>query len=202
MSAMPTTRASLLVRLRDPGDGEAWRQFVALYGPVIYAFARRRQVQDADAADLMQEVLRSVMAAARRLNYDPARGSFRGWLFTVTRNKLLDLRERQLRGQGPGGSTAQEMIEQQPAREDEALWDEELRRQLFATAARQVQVEFEEATWQAFWQTAVDGKKPAEVATALGLSVGAVYIAKSRVQARLKQRVSELTLESTGEPGA
>jgi RNA polymerase sigma-70 factor (ECF subfamily) len=195
MSAMPTTRASLLVRLRDPGDGEAWRQFVALYGPVIYGFARRRQVQDADAADLMQEVLRSVMAAARRLNYDPARGSFRGWLFTVTRNKLLDLRERQLRGQGAGGSSAQELINRQPARDDEALWDEELRRQLFAAAAKQVQGEFEPATWQAFWQTAVDGKKPQEVATALGLTVGAVYIAKSRVQARLKRRVSELSDE-------
>src|SRR5271166_4637881 len=125
MSAMPTTRASLLVRLRDPGDNEAWRQFVQLYAPVVYAFARRRQLQDADAGDLTQEVLRSVMGAARKLDYDPARGSFRGWLFTVTRNKLLDQRERQRREQAVGGTSAQEVFAQQPAAEDEALWDEE-----------------------------------------------------------------------------
>ncbi len=192
MSATPSTQASLLVRLRDPGDGEAWRQFVRLYAPVVYAYARRRQLQDADAADLTQEVLRGIMKAARRLDYDPARGSFRAWLFTVTRNKLIDLRERQRRGQGAGGTSAGEMFDRQPAREDEAVWDEEFRRHLFATAAEQVRGEFEEATWQAFWQTAVEGRKPAAVAAELGLSVGAVYVAKSRVQARLKQRVAEL----------
>jgi RNA polymerase sigma factor (sigma-70 family) len=193
MGAMPTTQASLLVRLRDPNDGGAWRQFVQIYGPVVYGFARRRGVQDADAADLMQEVLRSMMTSARRLDYDPSRGSFRGWLFTVTRNKLLDLREKQRRGQGAGGTSAQEMLEQQPARVDESLWDEEFRRHLFSVAADQVKGEFEEKTWRAFWASAVDGKKPQEVAAALGITVGAVYIAKSRVQARLKERVGELT---------
>ncbi len=202
MSPTPTTQASLLVRLRDPGDSEAWRQFVRLYAPVVYGYARRRQLQDADAADLTQEVLRNVMTAARRLDYDPARGSFRAWLFTVTRNKLIDLRERQRRGQGAGGSSAGEVFDRQPAREDETVWDEEFRRHLFTTAADQVRAEFEEATWSAFWQTAVEGKKPAEVAAELGLSVGAVYVAKSRVQARLKQRVNELKVESNGELGS
>src|SRR5262249_22561720 len=117
MSPTPTTQASLLVRLRDPGDGEAWRQFVRLYAPVVYGYARRRQLQDADAADLTQEVLRNVMTAARRLDYDPARGSFRAWLFTVTRNKMIDLRERQRRGQAAGGTSAGELFDQQPARE-------------------------------------------------------------------------------------
>ncbi len=192
MSAMPTTRASLLVRLRDPGDGDAWRQFVQIYGPVVYGFARRRGLQDADAADLMQEVMRGLMTSARRLDYDPKRGSFRSWLFTVTRNRLIDLREKQQRMQAVGGSSAQEMFEQQPAREDESLWDEEFQRQLFAVAAEHVKGEFEQTTWSAFWSTAVDGKKPPEVAAELGISVGAVYIAKSRVQARLKERVAEL----------
>src|SRR5439155_9907494 len=166
MGVMPTTRASLLVRLRDPSDGEAWRQFVRLYAPVVYAYARRRGMQDADAADLTQEVLRGVNAAARRFDYDPARGSFRGWLFTVTRNKLHDLRERQRRGRGAGGTSALERLDALPGREDEALWDEEFRRHLFAAAAEQVRGEFEEATWQAFWRTAVDGVKPAAVASA------------------------------------
>jgi RNA polymerase sigma-70 factor (ECF subfamily) len=192
MSSMPTTRASLLVRLRDPGDGDAWEQFVQVYGPVVYGFARKRGVQDADAADLMQEVLRSLMTSARRLDYDPKRGSFRNWLFTVTRNKLIDLREKQRRGQAVGGSSALEMLDQQPSRDDESLWDEEFRRQVFSVAAEQVKVEFEPTTWSAFWSTAVEGAKPQEVAAALGISVGAVYVAKSRVQARLKERVAEL----------
>ena len=196
---MPTTRASLLIRLRDPSDGEAWRQFIELYGPVVYGFARRRHIQDADAADLMQEVLRSVMNAAHKLDYDPSRGSFRGWLFTVTRNKLLDLRERQRRGQGTGGTTAQQILDQKPDDEDESLWDQEFRRRLFAVASEQIRNEFEDATWQAFWRTAVDGEKAKEVAESLGLSVGAVYIAKSRVQSRLKVRVRELGEDFTAE---
>src|SRR5262245_42747195 len=192
MSAMPTTQASLLVRLRDASDGDAWRQFVQVYGPVVYGFARRRGVQDADAADLMQEVLRSMMTSAHKLDYDPSRGSFRGWLFTVTRNKLLDWREKQKRRQGSGGTSAQEMLEQQSAREEESLLDQEFRRHLFSVAAEQVKGEFEEQSWRAFWLAAVDGKKPQEIAAALGISVGAVYIARSRIQARLKERVAEL----------
>src|SRR5438270_7260333 len=93
MEQSPATRASLLVRLRDPHDKEAWGQFVQLYAPVIYGFARKRGLQDADAADLMQEVLRSVSRAAGRLEYDPSRGSFRGWLFTITRNKVFNFLE-------------------------------------------------------------------------------------------------------------
>src|SRR5438552_1369435 len=85
MPESPQTRASLLVRLRDGHDREAWRQFVDLYAPLVYGFARRRGLQDADAADLMQDVLRAVSGAAGRLDYDPAKGTFRSWLFTVTR---------------------------------------------------------------------------------------------------------------------
>jgi RNA polymerase sigma-70 factor (ECF subfamily) len=201
MSASPSTRASLLVRLRDPGDGEAWRQFVQLYAPVVYGYARRRGLQDADAADLTQDVLRRMAKGAGQFAYDPSRGAFRGWLFTVTRNQLLDFQERNQRQRGVGGTSAQQRLEQEPDRQDEAVFDEEFRRRLLAAAAEQVRCEFEARTWEAFCQTAVDGKKPQDVAVALGLSVGAVYIAKSRVQARLKERVRELADESTGAPG-
>ncbi|HEV3259784.1 MAG TPA: sigma-70 family RNA polymerase sigma factor, partial [Gemmataceae bacterium] len=103
MAELPTTRPSLLVRLRDARDIEAWRQFVQLYGPVVYAYGRRRGLQDADAADLTQEVLRAVSTAVTRLEYDRQRGSFGGWLFTVAHHKLHDLLARQRRpGQGSG----------------------------------------------------------------------------------------------------
>src|SRR5437660_7551812 len=109
MLESPATRASLLVRLRDGGDAGAWQEFVQLYAPVVYGFARKRGLQDADAADLMQEVFRSVAGAAGRLEYDPKRGSFRGWLYTVTRNKIytfLDSQRRQVRGSGDSGAQA------------------------------------------------------------------------------------------------
>src|SRR6516162_6197459 len=113
MQESPATRASLLVRLRDGGDTGAWREFVHLYAPIIYGFARKRGLQDADAADLMQEVLRSVSLAAKRLEYDPARGSFRGWLFTVTRNKVFNfLESRSRRVLGSGDSRMQQRLEE------------------------------------------------------------------------------------------
>src|SRR5439155_20638678 len=90
MAEFPPTRASLLVRLRDPRDEQAWAQFVDLYAPLIYGYARKQGLQDADAADLSQEVFRAIAGAVGRLEYDPARGSFRNWLFTVVRHKLAN----------------------------------------------------------------------------------------------------------------
>jgi RNA polymerase sigma-70 factor (ECF subfamily) len=194
MDDSPATRASLLVRIRDPRDTEAWAQFLDLYGAVVYGFARRRGLQDADAADLMQDVFRSVAAAAGRLEYDPARGSFRGWLFTVTRNKLynfLDGRRRQVLGSGDSG--AQERLEAAAAPADgEAEWDREYEQRVFRWATERVRGEFQEATWQAFWQTAVEGRSAKEVGAKLGLSPGAVYVAKSRVLARLREEIQQL----------
>lgn len=198
MGEAPITRPSLLLRLRDAADGQAWSQFVELYGPLIYGFARKHGLQDADAADLMQEVLRAVAGAARRLEYDPERGSFRGWLFTVVRNQLRHFWARQGRQvRGRGDTTAQNLLEEQPAPPDdpEALWDREYEQRLFAWAAEQIRGGFEEKTWRAFWQTAVEGQSAGRVAEALGMSVGAVYIAKSRVLARLREQIQQLHLE-------
>src|SRR6516162_1392576 len=99
----PTTRPSLLIRLRNPRDGQAWSQFVDVYAPLVYAFASGHGLQDADAADLMQDVLRAVSMAISRFDYDPRQGSFRSWLFTVARNKLRNLlagQARRARGAG------------------------------------------------------------------------------------------------------
>src|SRR5438105_2631234 len=187
----PLTRQSLLVRLRDPRDAQAWKQFVDAYAPLVYGYARKRHLQDADAADLTQDVLRAVAGAIGRLNYDPERGSFRGWLFTIVRNKLRNFLSRNGRhGRGSGDTDAQDLLAALPAQEqDSAEWDKEYEQRVFGWAAEQVRGEFEDSTWQAFWLTAVEGKSPRDAAAILNLTVGAVYIAKSRIIARLRKRI-------------
>jgi RNA polymerase sigma-70 factor (ECF subfamily) len=181
------------MRIRDSQDALAWNEFVGIYGPLIYSFARRRGLQDADAADLTQEVLRAVSCSITQFQYDPDRGGFRRWLFTVTRNELADFVGRARRSPvGAGDTGMREFLERQPAVVDEArLWDEEYRRQLLDWAAERVRNEVRESTWQAFWQTAVEGRGAEEVANRLGMSVGAVYIAKSRVIARLRDQIEQ-----------
>jgi RNA polymerase sigma-70 factor (ECF subfamily) len=191
MAELPPTRASLLVRLRDPRDGAAWTEFVDLYAPLVYGYARRQGLQDAHAADLSQDVLGAVAGAVGRLEYDPRRGSFRNWLFTVVRNRLANWRAAQgSRLRGSGDTDTQRVLEQHLApAETEPAWETEWQERLFAWACEQVRAGVTEATWQAFWRTAFDGQPGKQVAADLGLSVAAVYRARSRVLARLKELI-------------
>ena len=108
----PLTRASLLVQIRDGANAGAWQEFMQLYGPVVYGFARKRGLQDADAADLMQDVMRSVSDAIGRLDYDRSQGTFRGWLFTITRNKVFNfLAAHRIRPQGSGDTTTNQLLD-------------------------------------------------------------------------------------------
>lgn len=198
MAEAPLTQPSLLIRLADAQDREAWGRFVEIYAPLIYGHARKYGLQDADAADLTQEVLRTVAAAIGQFHYDPSRGSFRGWLFTVVRNLLRNfLASRKRRHQPSGEPGNQAFLESQPSPDDELAesWDREYQHRLFAWAAEQVRGDFQDHTWQAFWQTAIEGKSVKTVGTALGMSVGAVYVAKSRVLARLREQIRLLPEE-------
>jgi RNA polymerase sigma factor (sigma-70 family) len=199
MSDAFATRLSLLVRLRDARDDGAWSQFVELYAPLIFGFARRHGLQDADAADVTQDVLLAVARGIQTLDYDPRRGSFRGWLFTVARNKLRNFAAAQRRpGRATGDAAVQHRLRELPAPEEDqaAWWDQEYERRVFAWAAEQVRGAFQPSTWQAFWLTAVEGKTGPEVARTLGLSVAAVYLAKGRVMDRLRQIIRDTLDES------
>jgi RNA polymerase sigma factor (sigma-70 family) len=196
----PTTRRSLVLRLRNLDDEAAWAEFVDVYEPLIVRLARRKGLQEADARDLCQDVFRAVAAAIDRWDPDPAKGRFRAWLFRIARNLLVNFLVRERRQtRGSGRTSVQDLLDAQPATDAgaEAEFVAEFRRRAFRWAAQKVKNEFTESTWQAFWKTGVDNRPVSEVAAELGLSAGAVYIARSRVLARLRERVEQLT-EETG----
>lgn len=191
----PETRRSLLVRLRDRDDAQAWEEFVEIYEPLLYRLVRGRGLQHADAQELTQEALIAVASAIERWDPDPDQGSFRGWLFCIARNMTINfLTRRRPDQQGGGGTDFQVLLERHPdpATEVTTAFEQEYQREVFDWAARQVCGEFHESTWQAFWKTAVEGEPIPQTATTLGLSLGAVYMARSRVMARIKARVQGL----------
>lgn len=190
MIDLPHTRLSLLVRLKDSGDAAAWRTFVDVYAPAVFAFARRNGLQSADAADLTQDVCRNVATALRSFDYDPDRGRFRGWLFTAVRNQLKMFRRSQSRR-----LNGVELSADIPEATAAETWDLECRRRLFAWACDKVKPTVSPATWQAFWRTAVDNESGEKVAVETGLSAAAVYLAKSRVLAKLRATVAEVEEE-------
>lgn len=172
----------------------AWGEFVRIYAPLIHAYGLHRGLQDADAADLAQAVLSQFLKAAPQFHYDPARGQFRAWLFTVTRHELLKMGKRLARQTAAsGGSEVRQLLEQQPdARTDEADWDREYQWNLFAWAADKVKSEFRDTTWRAFWATAVQHQDVQQISRELGISVGAIYIARSRILARIREEIAKV----------
>jgi len=193
MDTVETTRPSLLVRIRDLRDELAWSEFAQLYTPLIYRFARQSGLQDADASLVTQDVLVTVARTIHRFEYDRQNGSFRGWLKVVTRSRLSDfLRAQGRHAQGSGDTGMLQLMDEQPDPSQPDLWEREYRRSLFEWAADRIRCDFEDTTWQAFWQTSVDGVETKTVGEKLGLSVGAVYIARSRVLARLRLEIQNV----------
>lgn len=191
MSPSSTTRPSLLLRIRHADDKTAWHEFFEIYAPLIHSYARYLGLQDADALDLTQEVLQTIAAKASHFDYDPGRGSFRGWLRTVTRNKLRDLADRRQRQPAATGDSGFQAVlrEQADPQSDEHIWNQHHQWHLFLWAAQKVRVDFRPSTWEAFWNVTVENQPVRQVAQQLGVSVGAVHIAKSRVLARLREQL-------------
>jgi RNA polymerase sigma-70 factor (ECF subfamily) len=196
MSDSPATRPTLLARVRDPRDQAAWTELAEIYMPFITGHLRRRGLQPADADDVAQNVLLAIAGAIQRFEYDPRKGSFRGWLLTVTRNKLIDHFQRRRREPRASSDTALDsLLEAQPSREEEDVWEKEYREHLFAWACAKVQKDFQDTTWQAFWRSTVGEEEPQAVAKSLGMTVQAVYIARSRVTASLREKILEVAGE-------
>lgn len=184
---MHSTPISLIDRLREP-TGNAWEEFVRLYTPLLYLWANRAGLQDADAADLVQEVLVLLLAKLPSFRHERP-GSFRAWLRTVTLNKW---RERQRRAAVPvvGNTEALDAIAQPDSVRD--FWETDYRRHLVRQAMTLMQVEFQPTTWKACWEHVVNDKPAVQVGAELGLSAGAVRAATFRVLHRLRRDLKEL----------
>ncbi len=190
------TSRSLLARIQA-ADPAAWDRLVALYGPLVLHWCRRWDLQEQDAADVFQEVFRSVAEHVADFRRDRPGDTFRGWLRTITRNKVHDHFRRLGREPGgAGGTDAQRRFANLPAPEppeDDGPDADAAERGLLHRALELIRSEFEERTWQAFWRIAVAGKAPRDVAVELGMSPGAVRVAKSRVLHRLRAELGDLT---------
>ena len=185
---MNTTSPSLLERLRQPDAAEAWRRFVHLYTPLLYYWARRLGMQPPDASDLVQEVFAILIQKLPKFAYDQHK-SFRNWLRTVMFNKWRD--QRRLAKPPVQADTALFAELEAP---DNAAWlgEEEYRQNLVRRALQIMRADFQPTTWKACWEYVVRDRPAAEVAEKLGISVGNVYVAKSRVLSRLRQELEGL----------
>jgi RNA polymerase sigma-70 factor (ECF subfamily) len=195
-SSPSSISSTLLERVRALRP-EAWERLVDLYGPVVYRWCRQSGLQPADAADLVQEVFTAVAAHVATFRRDRPGDSFGAWLRSITQNKVRDhFRRRQGKPQARGGTEAHEQLaafgEPAPPSEPSLPCDDGLEAWLSRRGLDLVRAEFENRTWEAFWRTAVDGHSPSHVAEDLGMSVAAVYQAKSRVLRRLRRELDEL----------
>ncbi len=190
-----STSVNLLRRLRlfDPG---AWDRFARLYTPVVYQWCQQSGLQDADAADITQETFRSVARAIENFRKENDGHSFRAWLWTIAQNKLRDhFRKQSLNPRAIGGSSLKQRMAEIPdpvmewGSEDS---DDEIQAGIAQRALALIENEFQPRTWQAFLRTAVGGQDASSVAGDLGMSVGAVYTAKSRVLRRLREEIGDL----------
>ncbi len=192
-----TTRVSLLARLRDLNNHDAWKEFVVSYGPKILSWCRRLGLQESDAADVTQEVLTRLMKAIQTYEYDASRGRFRSWLSIVTNNAIRDfVKQKRRAGIGRGDSFSLQLLDklEAPVAIDEltAAIEQEAEQELLREAEAWVQIRVAPATWLAYRLTALEGMKPSAVSRQIGMKTSEVYVAKSRVIKMLRQEVARL----------
>ena len=189
-----TTSRSLLERLKAD-DAAAWDRLVGLYTPLLYRWCRRRGLLEQEIADVLQDVFQAVATHIASFRKERAGDTFRGWLRTIARNKVNDHFRRQGREpEGAGGTEAQARLAglpESPPPGSGSSSDDRADRLLLGRVLDLIRGEFESRTWQAFWRTAVEGQSPADVAGELGMSPGAIRVAKSRILRRLREELGD-----------
>ena len=187
---MHTTRQTLLKRVRDVQDHEAWQEFVAIYAPLLYRYARARSLDHNEAEDIAQQTMVDVARKMPDFEYDPRRGRFKGWLKTIVNNNIISA----LRKQRPRLAESSEFQREQLREKSvDEIWEQQWRREHLAYAMALVQKEVKRETFEAFRLVVIEGRPVSEVAKRLGLSANQVYVAKHRITHRIKTKVSVLT---------
>lgn len=192
---MDHTRTSLLLRVRDTNDQQSWAEFCGVYEPFLRNVARKFGVADRDADDLVSEILMTCLKVLPTFQYDRDKGTFRGWLKTITRNRLNDWWRRQ--GKEPAKSSLEPGME--PATRDELWeqWDRDYRARILAAAMEEVQSQSEPTTWRCFELHILQQQKAREVAETLKLQPNAVYVNAHRIKERVRKRVADFDEDLT-----
>lgn len=186
---------SLIIRMRDGHDDEAWTEFVQVYQPLVERVVQRSRLQYADAAEVTQEVLSRVAQSIQKWESDRDRSTFRGWLYRITRNLTIDFLRRRKREDAKIAihQDVDEIADMvvDPTDVDSMEFQAEYERQLFHWAAQRLKPSFKPLNWQAFWLTTVEGRSINEVAEELRIECGAIYVARSRIMARLSKLIQQ-----------
>jgi RNA polymerase sigma-70 factor (ECF subfamily) len=185
------TSASLLLRIRDPRDHEAWTTFVNVYSPLVRRYCARKGMQAADAADVAQEVMSRVAKSIPAFDYDPGRGRFRAWFGTLVAHQIATHLAKVRKSPAPASLAADVPDTVNP----DPLWNHEFTEHLLAVSMDRIRGEFEPATWEAFAATWVRQESSADVAAKLGIAILAVYVNKSRVLNRLQAEILRLAAD-------
>lgn len=195
------TRTSLLMQVRDVKDHAAWARFVDLYGPMIHTWCLQWNLQDADARDVTQSLIVKLYEVMHDFRYDQTKGSFRGWLRTVTRNAVYNLgRERNDLHHATGDSGVRRQLQNEPARADLARRIQEgFDLELLDTASRKVRKRVAAHTWRAFEMIEYENVPVAEIAAETGLQIAMVYVARSKVKKMLTEELSILNSDGNHE---
>ncbi|MGJ8726423.1 MAG: RNA polymerase sigma factor [Roseibacillus sp.] len=190
------TRETLLLRLRRPEDQESWAEFTEIYTPLLYGYCQKREISHADTADIIQDVMRSVSIAMEKFEYDPARGKFKGWLFTAVRHAVgKHFRKASRRPLSIAETAMLQSLDERVDNSQEEEWETDYQRQLLSWAVEKVKPEFNPRIWQAFEATALNERPPDEVAAEMGMTKNAIAVAKSRVLQRLREKVQSVDAE-------
>lgn len=194
---MQTTQWSLIVRLQDPRDQEAWMTFSENYHAAIMQSLLRKGLMQQDAEDIAQQVMMSVANTLSKRPHDPDRAKFRTWLERVIRNAAINaLRDSSKRVVAKGGTDSLVQLSSLPSQDDSSeLLAQEYQNQLVRIASKAIEGEFQPDTWQMFWRSTVLGQSIEQVANALGKQVGSVYASRSRVMRRLRMEIERIQNE-------
>ena len=187
------TNATLLLRLRDQSDQTSWAEFVEIYTPLLFAYCQKRGLQSQDSADIIQNVFLSVTKAIQTFDYDPEKGRFKAWLFTILRHAIsAHFRKQKRLPSTTSDNFSLEQLKITPSPEEEKDWNQDYQVQLLRWAMEKIKPEFSPRSWTIFYQTAIEERSPEVVASQLDMTKNAVNVQKFRVVQRLRQKLQSI----------